>query len=315
MTSLPGKALLIAVKGDTPELYRQRFLAEIPWLTVHLEGETYDPATIAHVVCWRPTPGLLASLPRLEAIFSMAAGVDHILADPHVPEAVPIVRLVHDGIGEQLRDYAIHSVLHYYRRMDVCAELQASRAWDFLRIRPKSSFRPALMGLGEAGRTMAGGLGALGFPVMGWSRSARSIEGVTCFSGADGLDAMLAETSVLISILPSTADTVGILNAGLFARLPRGAYLVNLGRGSHLVEGDLVAALDNGQLAGATLDVFAVEPLPADSPLWHHPLIRVTPHLGSDNDADIVVESVAANLRRIAEGLPPAPIFDRLRGY
>ncbi|MBS7534943.1 glyoxylate/hydroxypyruvate reductase A [Ancylobacter sonchi] len=309
------RALLIAATGEDPEPYRAALTAQMPDLVVHAEGEGYDPATIAYSLVWKPTRGLMASLPNLEAIFSMGAGIDHVLADPELPPGPPIVRLMHDKTREQMRDYVLHVVLHYYRMMDVAAAQQARGEWRFLQIRDKAALKVGILGLGEMGGAAARALAGLGFSVLGWSRSARRIEGVTSFSGAEGLKEMLAQTHFLVSILPATADTVGLLDAGLFAALPKGAVVINLGRGNHLVPADLLAALDSGHLAGATLDVFDPEPVPADSPFWTHPKVRLTPHIGSDGNAEICGEAVTANIVRIENGLPPEPVGERARGY
>ncbi|GAB1478613.1 glyoxylate/hydroxypyruvate reductase A [Paracoccaceae bacterium] len=310
------KALLIAATGEDPEPYRALMTARFPELVIQAEGvDDYDPATIAYALCWFPAEGLLASLPNLEVIFSMGAGIDHILRDPALPADLPIVRLMHDKTREQMRDYALHAVLHYYRQMDLAARRQRDKTWKFIQIRPKDQFRIGLMGVGEMGRAVAQGLNDLGFSVMGWSRSPKEISGVETYSGADGLLAMAAQSAVLISILPATGETVGLLNADVFAAMPKGGVVVNLGRGNHLVTDDLLAALDNGHLGGATLDVFAPEPMPQDSPFWDHPLVRVTPHIGSDGNAEIIADSVIDNIRRVESGLPPAPLGDRARGY
>lgn len=310
------KALLIAATGEDPEPYRALMAARFPELVIQAEGvDDYDPATIAYALCWFPAEGLLASLPNLKVIFSMGAGIDHILRDPTLPADLPIVRLMHDKTREQMRDYALHAVLHYYRQMDLAARRQIDKTWKFIQIRPKDQFRIGLMGLGEMGGAVAQGLNTLGFSVMGWSRSPKEIAGVETFSGADGLKAMAAQSAVLISILPATAETVGLLNAEVFAAMPRGGVVVNLGRGNHLVADDLLAALNNGHLGGATLDVFAPEPMPQDSPFWDHPLVRVTPHIGSDGNAEIIADSVIDNIRRVENGLPPTPVGDRARGY
>ncbi|MDS9470037.1 glyoxylate/hydroxypyruvate reductase A [Paracoccus sp. MBLB3053] len=310
-----SKALLIAATGEDPEPYRQDLARRLPGLAIHAEGEDYDPATIAYALCWKPTPGLLASLPGLEAIFSMGAGIDHILADPELPAAPPIVRLMHDRTRDQIRDYVVHAVLHYYRQMDVAARQQAEKSWKFLQIRDKPKLKVGILGLGEMGSTAAQGLNALGFTVLGWSRSPKSIEGVTSYHGADGLAEMLPEVSYLVSLLPATAETVGVLNAGLFNALPRGAVVINLGRGDHLVAEDLLTALDSGQIGAATLDVFAPEPMPEDSPFWSHPAVRVTPHIGSDGNGPIIADAVGLNIERMSRGLAPEPIGDRSRGY
>ncbi|GLK83798.1 2-hydroxyacid dehydrogenase [Ancylobacter defluvii] len=310
-----ARALLIAATGEDPEPYREALKAHMPDLVVHDESESYDPASIAYALVWKPTAGLMARLPNLEAIFSMGAGIDHVLADPELPPGPPIVRLMHDKTREQMRDYALHAVLHYYRLMDVASAQQASRKWAFLQIRDKAKLKVGVLGLGEMGGAAARALAGLGFSVLGWSRSARQIDGVTSFSGADGLKAMLAESYFLLSVLPATEDTVGILNAELFAALPKGAVVINIGRGNHLVPADLLAALDSGHLAGAALDVFDPEPMPQDSPFWTHPKVRVTPHIASDGNAEICGDAVTANIRRIETGLPPEPVGDRARGY
>lgn len=311
-----NKALLIAATGEDPEPYRALLAARFPALVIYAEGvDAYDPAEIGYALCWFPPEGLLASLPNLAVIFSMGAGIDHILRDPLLPEGLPIVRLMHDKTREQMRDYALHAVLHYYRQMDLAARQQDARHWKFIQIRPKAEFRIGLMGLGEMGRAMAEGLTALGFPVLGWSRSPKEIAGVESFSGPEGLKAMAAQSAMLISILPATSETVGLLDAAIFAAMPKGGVVVNLGRGNHLVTDDLLAALDAGHLGGATLDVYAPEPMPADSPFWDHPLVRVTPHIGSDGNSEIIADAVIDNIHRVEQGLAPTPLGDRARGY
>ena len=310
-----ARALLIAATGEDPDVYRAALKAHMPDLVVHAEGESYNADAIAYALVWKPTHGLMASLPNLEAIFSMGAGIDHVLADPDLPPGPPIVRLMHDKTREQMRDYALHAVLHYYRLMDVAAAQQAEKKWAFLQIRDKAKLKVGVLGLGEMGGAAARALAGLGFSVMGWSRSGRHVPGVTSFDGAEGLKAMLAQSHFLISVLPATDDTVGILNAELFAALPKGAVVINIGRGNHLVPDDLLAALDSGHLAGATLDVFDPEPLPQDSPFWTHPKVRVTPHIASDGNAEICGEAVTANIARMESGLPPEPVGDRARGY
>ena len=314
MTGHP-KALLIAATGEDPEPYRRDLATRLPDLTIHAEGEDYDPASIAYALCWYPTHGLLAGLPQLEAIFSMGAGIDHILADPELPAQPPIVRLMHERTREQIRDYAIHVVLHYYRQMDVAARQQDAKLWKFLQIRDKSTLKVGIMGLGQMGRAAAEGLAQLGFDVLGWSRGPKQIDGVTSFHGKAGLEQMLPQVSYLLALLPATQDTVGILNADLFARLPRGAVVVNMGRGNHLIADDLLAALDSGQIGAATLDVFSPEPMPQDAPFWDDPRVRLTPHIGSDGNGAIIADAVGLNIERMRDGKPPQPVGDRSRGY
>lgn len=309
------KAVLIAAQGEDPEPLRTEMKRLMPGLQVYADGEDYDRASIAFAAVWFPPAGLLASLPNLEAIFSLGAGIDHILADPTLPPDQPIIRLMHDKTREQIRDYVLHVVLHYYRMMDVAADQQLRRHWQFLQIRDKASLKVGMLGLGEMGGHAARALRDLGFSVMGWSRSPKQIDGIEAFTGPAGLDQMVSQTSYLISMLPATSATVGLLNAKLFARLPKGTVVVNLGRGNHLVIDDLINALDTGHLGGATLDVFSPEPLASDSPVWSHPKIRVTPHIGSDGNAEIAAAAITDNIRRMEKGLPPVPAGDRARGY
>nr|WP_281352110.1 NAD(P)-dependent oxidoreductase [Paracoccus aestuariivivens] len=222
---------------------------------------------------------------------------------------------MHDRTRDQIRDYVVHCVLHYYRQMDVAARQQTEKSWKFLQIRDKSQLKVGILGLGEMGTAAAQGLTALGFTVMGWARSPKNIAGVTSFHGADGLAQMLPQVSYLISLLPATDETVGLLDAKLFAALPRGAVVVNLGRGNHLIADDLLAALHSGQIGAATLDVFAPEPMPQDSPFWTHPNVRITPHIGSDGNGQIIADAVGLNIERMSRGLAPEPVGDRNRGY
>lgn len=310
-----NRAALIASLGEEPTPLRDELKRLMPDLEVHADGEDYDRRSVAYALVWHPPRGLMASLPNLEVIFSLGAGIDHILADPDLPQRQPIVRLMHDATREQVRDYVLHVILHYYRMMDVAAAQQLRKHWEFLRIRSKASLTVGILGLGEMGGVAARALVDLGFQVAGWSRSPRNMQGVDCYSGPDGLAAMLKRTNFLVSLLPGTKNTVGILNKDLFAQLPKGAIVVNLGRGNHLVIPDLLAALDSGHLGGATIDVFSPEPLAEDSPVWAHPLIRVTPHIGSDGNAEIAADAIIANIRRVEKGEAPTPIGDRTRGY
>jgi glyoxylate/hydroxypyruvate reductase len=310
-----SKSVLIAAEGDDIDAVHMALTEVIPEIPVYVEDDDFDPKHIAYAAVWFPRPGLLASLPNLEAIFSLGAGIDHILNDPQVPASVPIVRMVHGKTREQMRDYVVHAVLHYYRMMDIAADLQTRRLWQFLHLRDKSEFHVGFLGLGEMGSFAARTLVDMGFKVRGWARSKKSVPGVDCFLGEDGLSEMLSLTDCLVSILPATPQTAGCLNTRVFNTMPRGSFMINIGRGNHVAVGDLLSALDSGHLAGATLDVFDQEPLALDSPLWTHPKIRVTPHIAGFGDARTVATAISDNIRRMKLGLPPIPTGDRLRGY
>ncbi|HEU5284009.1 MAG TPA: glyoxylate/hydroxypyruvate reductase A [Burkholderiales bacterium] len=270
---------------------------------------------IDYALVWKPPPGMLASLPRLKAIVSLGAGVDHIFCDPQLPHGVPITRMLDAGLAAQMSEYALYGVLHFHRRMDRYAEQQRSGEWRQLPAVPPQQRTIGVLGLGVLGLDFARKAAALGFRVQGWSRSPRAIAGVETVHGPAGFEPFLARSEALVNFLPLTRETEGILNARSFARMPRGAFLINIARGAHLVEPDLLAALDSGQLGGAMLDVFAREPLSADHTFWRHPRILVTPHIAGLAIAELMVEQVVDNIRRIERGEALLGLVDPERGY
>jgi len=274
-----------------------------------------DPAGIDYALVWSPPPGLLAGLPNLKVIFSIGAGIDHLGSDPELPPAVPVVRMVEPGLTAGMTEFVVMSVLYHHRFMLDYLAQQRARAWrEISQIGPQER-RIGIMGLGVLGQDAARRLLDFGFPVAGWSRSPKSVPGVASFAGAEGLAAFLGQSDILVCLLPSTAETRGLLNAGTLAVLPRGAAIVNAGRGDLIVEADLLAALDDGQVGGATLDVFAEEPLPADSPLWDHPRVVVTPHVASMTIPDSAAAAVVAQIRRFEAGQPLEHVVEMSRGY
>src|SRR5438067_3401300 len=277
--------------------------------------EAGDRAQIDYAMVWHPEPGLLASLPNLKLIVGLGAGVDHILRDPSVPKGVPIMRLVDPYMTDAMSEYVTLSVLRLHRQdLDYLAQ-QRAQIWEE-REQKNAAERPVgILGFGTLGQDASGKLQALGFPVAGWSRTAKEIAGFATYAGADGLDGFLAKSEILVCLLPLTAATEGILNAGLFARLPRGAGLVNAGRGGHLVEADLIPALDAGQLSGAVLDVVREEPLPAAHPFWSHPRIIVTPHIVAETHPPTAAAIIRDAIRRLAAGQPVANLVDPAQGY
>ena len=270
---------------------------------------------IRYALVWRQPPGSLARLPNLKAILVLGAGVDSVLSDPQLPIEVPVVRLVDAGLPGPMAEYALYAVLHFQRRMGDYFEQQRGAIWqrrdEFLARR----WPVGVMGLGVIGATVAQRIAAQGFPVAGWSRSGKSVDGVQVFAGAAGLDPFLARSRVLVNVLPLTPHTRGILNARTFSTMPAGSYVVNIGRGGHVIDADLIAALDSGQLAGAMLDVFEQEPLPATHPFWHHPKVIVTPHVAALTLASESEAQVIENIGRLERGEPPLGLVDRKKGY
>ncbi len=277
--------------------------------------EIGDPAAIEYAMVWQPPPGLLAGLPNLRLIVGLGAGVDHLLRDPELPRHIPIMRLVDPYMTDAMSEYVVLQVLRLHRQdLDYLAQ-QRARLWEE-REQKNAAERPVgILGFGTLGQDAGRKLRALGFPVAGWSRTAKEVAGFAAFAGADGLAALAARSEILVCLLPLTAATGGILNARLFARLPHGAGLVNAGRGGHLIEADLIPALDSGQLSGAVLDVFREEPLSPEHPFWGHPRIVVTPHIAAETHPPTAAAIIRDAIRRFAAGLPIANRVDWTRGY
>jgi len=300
---------------DRSDLWRQALRRQIPDIEVRAWPDVGDPTEIDYALVWRPPPGFLGDLPRLKAVFSLGAGVDHLAGEGVVPPGLPVVRMVDDGLTRGMTEYVVMQVLSHHRRMIDYRIQQARREWKELPPRSAASRVVGILGLGVLGGEAARALVSLGFDVRGWSRSPKAVAGVRSFAGAEALDAFLAETEILVCLLPLTDETRGILNAALFAKLPKGASLINVGRGGHLMEDDLIPALDAGQLDSATLDVFTEEPLAQDHPFWGHPRIVMTPHVASITDPETGSIALAENLRRMESGLPPLNVVDPGRGY
>ena len=279
-----------------------------------------DPAVAArdvrYALVWDPEPGRLRGYSGLRAVFSTGAGVDNVVRDPDWPRHLPLVRMGGECVAQRMAEFACWACLSLLRGGQRMALAQAQARWDsFEAPRTAREVRVGVMGLGNLGTAAAAMLGALGFRVAGWSRGRKALPGMECFDGPAGLDAFLARADVLVCLLPATAETRGILNGELLARLPRGAAVVNLGRGDHVVPRDLLSALDSGQLSGAVLDVFAVEPLPADNPLWRHPAVTVTPHVASVVPRRERARYVAEAIGGFEAGGPLPNLYDPTRGY
>ncbi len=269
-----------------------------------------------YVVGWKPPAELFARQPGLKAVINYGAGVDAILAMHAVPAHMPIVRLEDAGMAQQMAEYAIYGVIYHQRHMHVYHAQQRAIRWQQHEDRGNVQ-RPTVgvMGLGEMGGTVATKLAAFGYSVRGWSRSKREIENVLTFAGHDSLPTFLSGCDVLVSALPLTESTKGIVNAVTLAQLPRGAFLVNAGRGGHLVDADVVAALASGQLRGALLDVFNEEPLPRDHPFWTHPRVIVTPHIAATTPVKDACAQIVAKISAMDRGEAVSGIVDPNVGY
>jgi glyoxylate/hydroxypyruvate reductase A len=307
-------ALMFLSPDDPAEAWRAELQARIPGLEVRIWPEVGDPAEIELALVWRPPPGELARYPNLKAILSLGAGVDGLIADPTLPD-VPLVRMVDPSLTRTMTEYVLLAVLRHHRELDRFERAQRAREWAYAFPPQAAERRVGIVGLGELGAAAARQLVAHGFPVSGWSRSPKAIDGVVSYAGHGELHGFLHRTDILVCLLPLTAETEGILDAATFAELPHGACVINVARGRHLVERDLLRALDSGHLGGATLDVFREEPLPPDDPLWGHPKVLVTPHVASYCVPASAADGVAADIRRVLAGQPPSHQVDRAKGY
>ena len=307
--------LLFSSSEDPPELWLPALQAEMPDLEIRVDPEIGDKADIDYALTYYAPHGLLASLPNLRFIHSISAGIDHLASDLDLPRHVTMVRMVDDNLKHMMSEYALYAVLHFHRDMQRFRHQQNLGQWD----RGWPAYTPetlvGVLGLGAIGRDVAAKLAHLGFDVHGWSGTEKSIPGLTCHHGADGLKAMAAVTKYLVCVLPLTDATQGIVGNALIRALPQGAVVINIGRGGHVVDGDLLAALDDGHLAGAFLDVFNQEPLPSQQPYWEHPKVVVTPHIAGEIVPHSAAAEVARNIRRFEAGEELPTRLDLARGY
>ena len=308
-------ALLLApIGGPTPE-WKRLLTAEFPGMDIRSLPDIGNPADIDVAAIARVPPGLLASLPNLRLIISLMAGQETLLADRTLPAHVPMVRAGNPAGDQMMNDNALLHVLRHHRLLPEYQLAQQRREWKRLPVLRTSERKVGVMGLGQIGLGIAKYLRDHGFATAGWARSPRQLEGIEVFHGRDRLGAFLGRSEIVVNMLPMTGETENILDRAAFAAMPKGAALVNLARGQHVVDRDLIAALDEGHLAAATLDVFREEPLGAESPLWGHPRITVMPHVSRRHDAVDVVPRIAENLRRLAAGKPLLQPVDRAAGY
>lgn len=278
------------------------------------EPDPHAPAADVAVV-WRPPGALFVEQPRLQALFNLGAGVDALLALPELPQQLPLYRLEDAGMARSMADYVLAAVLRTYRRFDRYAQAQSAQRWRAEPLPQRDAYAVGVLGMGVIGAAIAAALLQQGFAVRGHARSRRELAGVQCYAGAAEFDAFLAGLDVLVAALPATSDTDGLLDKTALARLAPGAHVVNVGRGNVLVEADLLALLDEGHLSGATLDVFAHEPLPPGHPFWSRADILVTPHVAAETERDPAVAQIADKLVAWSRGEPVSGLVDRRRGY
>lgn len=312
-------AILFESALDDGEVWQRAIKAHFPDDDIFGGADQVsDKSAITIAMVWAPKPGLLKQFPNLKVVCNLGAGVDKLLADPDYPRHVPLVRLIDPALSQGMTEFILHRVLTFFRGFHNFAKDQQEQRWGFAEPRLARDCTVGILGMGELGVAAARRLVSLDFQVRGWSRSLKEAHRVDSFVGPDKLAPFLRDCEILVNLLPLTPDTKGILNADLFAQMPKGAFIINAGRGGHLVDDDLLAALANGQISAAALDVFHHEPLTPDHPFWTHPNILVTPHIASITNPDTATEAFVPIVRDILTGCDPQGmdgVVDMDRGY
>lgn len=306
--------LLYTSDPERGRIWREIFAAEAPGIAFQTPEEMTDPAAIRYLVAWDPSRELLERLTGLEALFSVGAGIDQFDMSK-LPPHVRLVRMIEPGIVQGMVEYACGAVLTLHRNFIDYGMAQREHRWAPVKLVPAAARRIGVMGLGQLGQAVLNALRPFGFALSGWSRSRHAMEGVTCHAGDAEMGGFLASCDILICLVPLTAETRGILCRETLAQLPRGAALINVGRGGHLVEHDLLSLLDERHLSAAILDVTEPEPLPEQHPFWDHPRILLTPHIASMTRADSAARALIANIHKFEVGLPMDGEVRPDRGY
>jgi glyoxylate/hydroxypyruvate reductase A len=307
--------LVLSDTGADFATWERAFRAAAPEIQLLRDAPAQDLRGIRYCMTWKPQSGVYQRMPDLAALFVLGAGVERFIGDPTIPSGVQIVKMAEPGLTQAMEHYVLWQVLELHRGFRDLAAGQREVRWIDQTYPAPWDRKVGVMGLGALGEAVARKLQDFGFATRGWSRSVKAIEGVTVFAGGDQMAPFLDGLEILVCLLPLTPETRGILNADLFRQLAPGAGLINVGRGAQLNEADLLAALDSGQLSGASLDVFHTEPLPETHPFWRHPRILVTPHLASDVDPESSALAIRQQIARAEAGQALEHVADRARGY
>ncbi|HEY1149550.1 MAG TPA: glyoxylate/hydroxypyruvate reductase A [Pseudoduganella sp.] len=309
------RILLHRADGKT-EPWIKDFARHLPEAEVVVWQPGVKAAPCDYAIVWSPPEAMLRELSEVKAIFLTGAGADAILKfEQEISHDIPIIRLGDAGMGVQMAEYVSHAVLRYFRRLDEYDTQARAGVWDQLPHHHKEDFAVGVLGMGVLGMRVIHALKEFGFPVRGWSRTEKHVDGVQCFHGPEGLDTFLRGSNAVVCMLPLTPETNNVLNRGNMLKLPQGAYIINVARGAHVNEPDLLNLIKSGHIAGATLDVFRNEPLPMQHPFWQEPRVTITPHIAALTLRRESVQQIAGKIRRLEKGEPVADVINRLHGY
>jgi len=310
-----ANTLLFYSQYDDAALWERCLREADPSIEMRIWPDIGPPEEINAALVWKPPAGALAQLPRLRLIINLGAGVDHIVADQTLPEGVPIARIVDPEMNRMMAQFVLLAALRHHRNFGAFERARSQRRWDYIHPKRTSERVIGIMGLGNLGAASAEELVRQGFQVRGWSRTPKSLRGVETFHGVEQQYRFLSACEILVLMLPLTAETAGVMDARALSALPRGASVINVGRGQLVDDDAMLAALDSGQIAEATLDVFHAEPLPPDHGYWDRSQVLITPHLASIAIPQSAAFQIADNLSRLSSGLPLLNLVDRQRGY
>jgi glyoxylate/hydroxypyruvate reductase len=311
------RGVFVSDRLDMEAHFGDAFRTALPNDPMSIHGFAADPQTIVFAVAWHPPADGFTAYSGLRLIASIASGTDNIFACPSLPVGVPVIRMRDLGQASTASQFVLWHVLYWHRRFDLFQQQQREQRWSRLPQKSASETSVGVLGLGHIGARVATDLAANGFRTIGYRRSATTdtCNGMPVSTGVAGLEHLLGTSDIVVCALPLTPDTRGILNNATFSKMKRGSFLIHVGRGEQLIEADLLAALERGQISGASLDVFAVEPLPLGHPFWSHPQVIVTPHNASDVRPQVVAETVIAEMQRIVSGRRPINAVDPTLGY
>ena len=306
---------ILIIRDRNSEVWKAAIEKKNPAVEVEVYPEVKSKEAIEYALVWNHPPGVFKQFPNIKVIASMGAGVDHILRDPELPENAKITRVVDKQLTEDMADFVLTLVLNHLRNINLHQENEQNREWKPEAYQRIADVKVGILGMRELGSTAGKKLSDNGFTVRGWAQSRKEIKNIKIYAGQEELDAFLAESDILVCLLPLTPETENILNSTLFKKLPNNAFIINVARGKHLVEEDLLVAIDKGHLSGAALDVFREEPLPAEHLFWAHPKVQVTPHVASVTNPSSVVFQVLENYKRMKNGEDLENVVNKEKGY